>query len=232
MGNKSLKLLLIPILIFMCSCTRYPGYFTSEHYNYAYGIIEDGKVDRREIPRDDVFAINKYILKEYGVFLAWPVLIISFDIDENLEEIPNEIKFYDDIIITIDGKKHILPKEQIEIYQEYEGPKNRWYYRLKPLPKELKPTRISGNLLGLDPKELKTLKDEYILDLGEIEILRDGKIVRERREIPAFLMKKVYQRYKEWTILYGARGLIYRGWAVDYTEEVMEDKEKKFYMNE
>ena len=85
------------------------------------------------------------------------------------------IKFYDDFKMTINGKEYTIPKEKIE---EKEIKWNDGSITVKyKYP-------VSVNIL-------KTDDNEYILDIGEIEIVdKTGKIIKPKEKIPTLLFKK------------------------------------------
>ena len=105
------------------------------------------------------------------------------------------IKFYNDFKMTVNGKEYIIPKEKIR-YSAYD-------YDLE-----------------LPVKITHTNYNEYILDIGEIEIIdTDGKIIRPRTKIPPILFKKTINRTYVNDITGNDYDVYYRGWAEDYPKD-------------
>ena len=58
---------------------------------------------------------------------------------------------------------------------------------------------------------LKTDDNEYILDIGEIEIVdKTGKIIKPKEKIPTLLFKKTVY------VVLADKGIKYNGWVEDY----------------
>ena len=107
--------------------------------------------------------------------------------------------------MTVNGKEYIMPKEKIR-YSAYD-------YDLE-LPVKIKNTNYN----------------EYILDIGEIEIIdTDGKIIRPRTKIPPILFKKTIYRTFVNDITGSDYDVYYRGWAEDYPKDP--STLKKMYNN-
>ena len=105
------------------------------------------------------------------------------------------IKFYDDFKMIINGKEYTIPKEKIE---EKEIKWNDGSITVKyKYP-------VSVNIL-------KTDDNEYILDIGEIEIVdKTGKIIKPKEKIPTLLFKKTVY------VVLADKGIKYNGWVEDY----------------
>ncbi len=107
--------------------------------------------------------------------------------------------------MTVNGKEYIMPKEKIR-YSAYD-------YDLE-LPVKITDTEYN----------------EYILDIGEIEILdKNGKIIRPKTKIPPILFKKtIFRRFIN-DITGSDYDVYYRGWAEDYPKDP--STLKKMYNN-
>ena len=199
MIKNSFKLIISIILIITTSaCSsnsnsfwEFKPHFSTGTYIDAYAIIEDGKVNRMGIPKEDIDKMNDIINDKYGIqFIDDNRIYALKDFGKNYR-----IKFYNDFKMTVNGKEYIISKEKIR-YSEYD-------YDLK-----------------LPVKIAHTDYDEYILDIGEIEIIdTDGKIIRPRTKIPPILFKKTIYR----TFVNDINGydfdVYYRGWAEDYPKD-------------
>ena len=122
-----------------------------------------------------------------------------------MNELLLRIKFYNDFKMTVNGKEYIIPKEKIR-YSAYD-------YDLE-----------------LPVKIAHTNYNEYILDIGEIEIIdTDGKIIRPRTKIPPILFKKTINRTYVNDITGSDYDVYYNGWAEDYPKDP--STLKKMYNN-
>jgi len=133
--------------------------------------------------------------------------IDAYAIIENgkINRINYRIKFYNDFKMIVNGKEYIIPKEKIR-YSAYD-------YDLE-----------------LPVKITNTNYNEYILDIGEIEIIdTDGKIIRPRTKIPPILFKKTIYRTFVNDITGSDFDVYYRGWAEDYPKDP--STLKKMYNN-
>ncbi len=195
--NRVLKVLqILFVSLILCGCSRVAQYV---NIHRAYGIIKDGKIDRMQIPRDDLNRMNRIIREEYGIMFNTNYRIYAlYSIQK-----AHYIKFYDDIILTIKDEKYTIPKEHIKesLGRLNEGPEYSY-----------------ANDVSVDIKDPKF--NDLILNLGEIEIVdKDGEIVRPRRKIPPILFKKVYFKVRH-TGTFGFKyDLLYWGWAEDYQED-------------
>ena len=192
---KFIVLIILVITTSACSSNSnsfwgFKPHFSTGTYIDAYAIIENGKINRMGIPKKDIDKMNDIINDKYGIRFIDDERIAPKDYNENYR-----IKFYNDFKMTVNGKEYIMSKEKIR-YSAYD-------YDLE-LP--IKITHTNYN--------------EYILDIGEIEIIdTDGKIIRPRTKIPPILFKKTIYR----TFVNDINGynldVYYRGWAEDYPKD-------------
>ena len=209
MIKNSFKFIVLIILVFIinaCSSNSnsfwgFKPHFSTGTYIHSYAIIEDGKVNRMGIPKKDIDKMNDIINDKYG---------IRFIDDDRIYALKGggenyRIKFYNDFKMTVNGKEYIIPKEKIR-YSAYD-------YDLE-----------------LPVKITNTNYNEYILDIGEIEIIdTDGKIIRPRTKIPPILFKKTIYRTFVNDITGSDFDVYYRGWAEDYPKDP--STLKKMYNN-
>ena len=201
---KNKNLILILLLLMFCSCIKLeakPKMRTYVYINVAYGIIENGKVNRMGIPREDTYKMNEEVFKKYGIrFTHYYALRAPMDANWSKN---NYIKFYNDMKLIINDKEYIIPKEQIKI--DSLNSKNGPVYSFKPVPIDIKHTK----------------DNELIIDIGEIEILdKDGKIVKSKTKIPPILFKKIYATVKYNNIKGTDQETLYNGWAEDFPEDL------------
>ena len=209
MIKNSFKFIVLIILVFIinaCSSNSnsfwgFKPHFSTGTYIHSYAIIEDGKVNRMGIPKKDIDKMDSIINDKYG---------IQFIDDDRIYALKGggenyRIKFYNDFKMTVNGKEYIIPKEKIR-YSAYD-------YDLE-----------------LPVKITNTNYNEYILDIGEIEIIdTDGKIIRPRTKIPPILFKKTIYRTFVNDITGSDFDVYYRGWAEDYPKDP--STLKKMYNN-
>ena len=209
MIKNSFKFTVLIILVFIinaCSSNSnsfwgFKPHFSTGTYIHSYAIIEDGKVNRMGIPKKDIDKMDSIINDKYG---------IQFIDDNRIYALKGggenyKIKFYNDFKMTVNGKEYIMPKEKIR-YSAYD-------YDLE-----------------LPIKITNTNYNEYILDIGEIEIIdTDGKIIRPRTKIPPILFKKTIYRTFVNDITGSDYDVYYRGWAEDYPKDP--STLKKMYNN-
>jgi len=209
MIKNSFKFIILTILVIIanaCSSNSnsfwgFKPHFSTGTYIHSYAIIEDGKVNRMGIPKKDIDKMDSIINDKYG---------IQFIDDNRIYALKGggenyKIKFYNDFKMTVNGKEYIMPKEKIR-YSAYD-------YDLE-LP--IKITHTNYN--------------EYILDIGEIEIIdTDGKIIRPRTKIPPILFKKTIYRTFVNDITGSDYDVYYRGLAEDYPKDP--STLKKMYNN-
>ena len=209
MIKNSFKFIISIILIMTtsaCSSNNFWGlfkpHFLTGTYIDAYAIIEDGKINRMGIPKEDIDKMDNIINNKYGIrFINDERIYALKGGDENYE-----IKFYNDFKMTVNGKEYIMPKEKIREYSD-----NNYFCDL--------PIEITN-----------TEYNEYILDIGEIEIIdTDGKIIRPRTKIPPILFKKTIYRTFVNDITGSDYDVYYRGWAEDYPKDP--STLKKMYNN-
>ena len=199
MLKNSFKFIVLIILVFIinaCSSNSnsfwgFKPHFSTGTYIHSYAIIEDGKVNRMGIPKKDIDKMDSIINDKYG---------IQFIDDDRIYALKGggenyKIKFYNDFKMTVNGKEYIMPKEKIR-YSAYD-------YDLE-LPVKITDTEYN----------------EYILDIGEIEILdKNGKIIRPKTKIPPILFKKTINRTYVNDITGYNYDVYYNGWAEDYPKD-------------
>ena len=200
MIKNSFKFIILTILVIIvnaCSSNSnsfwgFKPHFLTGTYINSYAIIEDGKINRMGIPKEDIDKMDNIINNKYGIrFINDERIYALKGGDENYE-----IKFYNDFKMTVNGKEYIMSKEKIR-----ESDYNNYFY---DLPIEIRRTNYN----------------EYILDIGEIEIIdTDGKIIRPRTKIPPILFKKtIFRRFVN-DINGNNYDVYYRGWAEDYPKD-------------
>ena len=208
MIKNSFKFIILIILVIItnaCSSNSksfwgFKPHFSTGTYIHSYAIIEDGKVNRMGIPKKDIDKMDSIINDKYGIQFIDDDRIAPKDHNENYR-----IKFYNDFKMTVNGKEYIIFKEKIR-YSAYD-------YDLE-----------------LPVKITNTNYNEYILDIGEIEIIdTDGKIIRPRTKIPPILFKKTINRTYVNDITGSDYDVYYRGWAEDYPKDP--STLKKMYNN-
>ena len=209
MIKNNFKFIVLIILVFIvnaCSSNSnsfwgFKPHFSTGTYIDAYAIIENGKINRMGIPKKDIDKMNDIINDKYG---------IRFIDDDRIYALKGggenyRIKFYNDFKMIVNGKEYIIPKEKIR-YSAYD-------YDLE-----------------LPVKITNTNYNEYILDIGEIEIIdTDGKIIRPRTKIPPILFKKTIYRTFVNDITGSDYDVYYRGLAEDYPKDP--STLKKMYNN-
>lgn len=209
MIKNSFKFIVLIILIFIinaCSSNSnsfwgFKPHFSTGTYIHSYAIIEDGKVNRMGIPKKDIDKMDSIINDKYGIQFIDNRIYALKGGGENYK-----IKFYNDFKMTVNGKEYIMSKEKIR-----QSVYNTYHYDL--------PIKITN-----------TNYNEYILDIGEIEIIdTDGKIIRPRTKIPPILFKKTIYRTFVNDITGSDYDVYYRGWAEDYPKDP--STLKKMYNN-
>ena len=209
MLKNSFKFIVLIILVFIinaCSSNSnsfwgFKPHFSTGTYIDAYAIIENGKINRMGIPKKDIDKMNDIINDKYEIRFIDDERIAPKDYNENYR-----IKFYNDFKMTVNGKEYIMSKEKIR-----QSVYNTYHY---DLPIKIKNTNYN----------------EYILDIGEIEIIdTDGKIIRPRTKIPPILFKKTINRTYVNDITGSDYDVYYRGWAEDYPKDP--STLKKMYNN-
>ena len=208
MIKNSFKFTVLIILVFIinaCSSNSnsfwgFKPHFSTGTYIHSYAIIENGKINRMGIPKKDIYKMDSIINDKYGIRFIDDDRIAPKDYNENYR-----IKFYNDFKMTVNGKEYIMPKEKIR-YSAYD-------YDLE-LPVKITDTEYN----------------EYILDIGEIEILdKNGKIIRPKTKIPTILFKKTINRTYVNDITGSDYDVYYNGWAEDYPKDP--STLKKMYNN-
>ena len=197
MIKNSFKFIISIILILTTSaCSSnsfwvFKPHFSTTPYIHSYAIIEDGKINRMGIPKEDIYKMDNIINNKYGIRFINDEQIYALKGGKN-----HEIKFYNDFKMTVNGKEYIMPKEKIREYSD-----NNYFCDL--------PIEITN-----------TEYNEYILDIGEIEIIdTDGKIIRPRTKIPPILFKKTIFRIYENDMMGSNYDVYYNGWAEDYPKD-------------
>ena len=209
MIKNSFKFIVLIILVFIvnaCSSNSnsfwgFKPHFSTGTYIHSYAIIEDGKVNRMGIPKKDIDKMDSIINDKYGIQFIDNRIYALKGGGENYK-----IKFFNDFKMTVNGKEYIMSKEKIR-----QSVYNTYHYDL--------PIKITN-----------TNYNEYILDIGEIEIIdTDGKIIRPRTKIPPILFKKTIYRTFVNDITGSDYDVYYRGWAEDYPKDP--STLKKMYNN-
>ena len=203
---KFIVLIILVIIANACSSNSnsfwgFKPHFSTGTYIDAYAIIENGKINRMGIPKKDIDKMDSIINDKYGIqFIDDDRIYALKGSGENYK-----IKFYNDFKMTVNGKEYVISKEKIR-YSAYD-------YDLE-----------------LPVKITNTNYNEYILDIGEIEIIDiDGKIIRPRTKIPPILFKKTINRTYVNDITGSDYDVYYRGWAEDYPKDP--STLKKMYNN-
>ena len=163
----------------------------------VYGIVENDKVNRMGLSKiyvDKMYEINMHKMEH----IIGEKYKMRFDSPTEIKTYTEQIyyiKFYDNFKMTINGKEYTIPREKIEEKE------NKWNdgsitveYKY-PVPINI----------------LETHDNEYILDIGEIEIVdKNGKVIKAKEKIPPLLFKKsVY-------VVLADKGIKYDGWVEDY----------------
>ena len=209
MIKNSFKFIILTILVIIanaCSSNSnsfwgFKPHFSTGTYIHSYAIIEDGKVNRMGIPKKDIDKMDSIINDKYGIQFIDNRIYALKGGGENYK-----IKFYNDFKMTVNGKEYIMSKEKIR-----QSVYNTYHYDL--------PIKITN-----------TNYNEYILDIGEIEIIdTDGKIIRPRTKIPPILFKKTIYRTFVNDITGSDYDVYYRGLAEDYPKDP--STLKKMYNN-
>lgn len=168
-----------------------------------YAIIKDGKYYRVGVEEKsetnknnktkEILGLKSEIIKNYGVKIS------EYDIFSTINYADTYIKFYNDIKIIVNGKKFILPKNKI-VMNEDKNFSPKYNFR-----------DIGVNIIKLD---------EFIIDIGEIEIV-DSKanIIKQRVKVPPILFKKTYYFYKVNDYNGNDYDLYFYGWAEDFPED-------------
>ena len=199
MIKNSFKFIVLIILVFIINASSsnsksfwgFKPHFSTDTYIDAYAIIEDGKVNRMGIPKKDIDKMGSIITDKYGIRFIDDRIYALKGSDKNYK-----IKFYNDFKMTVNGKEYIMSKEKIR-----QSVSDTYYYDLP-----IKITRTNYN--------------EYILDIGEIEIIdTDGKIMRPKTKIPPILFKKTIYRTFVNDITGSDYDVYYIGWAEDYPKD-------------
>lgn len=216
MKNKIFNLLFLLIIIFSftgCFGLKFKPY--SKTYVYTemiYGILKNGKVDRMNIPENDIDKMKLLFSQKYGIrfhneyntVVAPKMYNKDYDINTEFGK-KQYIKFYDNIKVTIGEKTFIISKEKI-VLNEIE--KGAIFYEY-PAPIDI----------------INSSYNDVIVDLGTVEIYDEtGKIQRPKRKIPPVLIKKTYLILRYNNIMQTSQDTLYRGWAEDCPIELQKQK--------
>lgn len=216
MKNKIFNLLFLLIIIFSftgCFGLKFKPY--SRTYVYTemiYGILKNGKVDRMNIPENDIDKMRLLFSQKYGIrfhneyntVVAPKMYNKHYNINTEFGK-KQYIKFYDNIKVTIGEKTFIIPKEKI-VLNEIE--KGAIFYEYS-VPIDI----------------INSSYNDVIVDLGTIEIYDEtGKIQRSKRKIPPVLIKKTYLILRYNNIMQTSQDTLYRGWAEDCPIELQKQK--------
>ena len=175
---KFIVLIILVIITSACSSNSasfwgFKPHFSTGTYIHSYAIIENGKINRMGIPKKDIDKMGEIIYEKYGIRFIDDNQIYADNYIYSAENSNKKykIKFYNDFKMIVNGKEYIMSKEKIR-----QSVYNTYHYDL--------PIKITN-----------TNYNEYILDIGEIEIIdTDGKIIRSRTKIPPILFKKTIYR--------------------------------------
>lgn len=171
-----------------------PQFITYIYKNNAYAIIENNNINRMGIKKDDIRKMDGIIKEKYKISF----LNDSIYSNKNSTETFN-INFFNDLKYTVNGKEYVIPKEKIRKGIQF----NEITYIYEP------PIDI-----------IKTNDNEYILDIGEIEITdSNGTVILKRKKIPPILFKKTYYRIFAKDPHLSDYDVYYDGWAEDYPKE-------------
>ena len=193
---KFTVLIILVIITSACSSNSasfwgFKPHFSTGTYIDAYAIIENGKINRMGIPKKDIDKMNDIINDKYGIRFIDDERIAPKDYNENYR-----IKFYNDFKMIVNGKEYIIPKEKIR--------------------------KMNNGICFIEPPvSITTTNDnEYILDIGEIEITdSEGKVWKSRKKIPPILFKKtIFRRFINDINGYNY-DVYYIGWAEDYPKD-------------
>lgn len=198
MKNRIFYFILFSIMFIFSACSglfKFKPYFITFVYSHGvYGILENEKVNRMGVPKNNIDKMDYIISNKYGIKFNTGNRIYA---NEDSQTYYN-IKFYNDLKFILNGKEYIIQKEKIKIREDKSVIKYEY-----PIPVDI----------------TKNDENEYILDIGEIEILdRDGKIIKNKEKIPPFLFKKTLY------VSLISKNIYYNGWAEDYPGNLNELK--------
>lgn len=185
-----------------------PHIATYAHSMEIYGILENGKVNKMGVAKNDVYSVGNKIDDLYGIIFISPSKIYA---REN-SKVKYFIKFYDNFKIQINGKIYIIPKEKIKLIENNPNQGDIFYDFDFPV--------------DLYSSESKEKIKSFIFEVGKIEVIsKEGKIIKSRRKIPPLIFKRVKVREKvlDWAG-YNTK-TYYEGWEENY-HEYDESKEK------
>ena len=201
MKNRIKHLALFTIMFIFSACSglfKFKPYFITFVYSHGvYGILENEKVNRMGVPKNNIDKMDYIISNKYGIKFNTGNRIYA---NEDSRTFYN-IKFYNDLKFILNGKEYIIPKEKIVREERDQG--DIWIEYSYPAPVDI----------------TKTNDDSYILEIGEIEILdKNRKVIKAKEKIPPLLFKKTMVRALKKNFI-GSEDIYYRGWVEDYPKD-------------
>lgn len=203
MKNKVILVVMFILTFIVNACSHngknlwgFKPHFSTRTFIKPYAIVENGKINRMELPKEDMNKMARKIYINYGILFVSEDTIYSYE---------NRVKFYSDFKMIVGEKEYIIPKENIKERSEVVSqPRETRYEYFYDLPVDI----------------IKTDSNEFILDIGEIEILSpDEKVIKSKRKIPPILFKKAITREFINHYLGADNDVYYRGWAEDYPKD-------------
>lgn len=171
-----------------------PQFITYVYKNNSYAVIENKNINRMGIEKNDINKMDEIIKEKYKISFLNDRIYSNKNANETFN-----INFFNDLKYTVNGKEYIIPKEKIGKSKQF----NQTTYIYNP------PIDI-----------IKTDDFEFILDIGEIEIIdSDGTVIMKRKKIPPILFKKTYYRIFAKDPHLSDYDVYYDGWAEDYPKE-------------
>ena len=200
---KFIVLIILVIIVNACSSNSnsfwgFKPHFSTGTYIDAYAIMENGKINRMGIPKKDIDKMEEIIYEKYGIRFIDDNQIYADNYIYSAENSNKKYKinFYTDLKMIVNSREYIIPKEKIR--------------------------KMNNGICFIElPVSITTTNDnEYILDIGEIEITdSEGKVWKSRKKIPPILFKKtIFRRFIN-DINGNNYDVYYRGWAEDYPKD-------------
>ena len=113
MKNRIKYLTLFTIMFIFSACSglfKFKPYFITFVYSHGvYGILENEKVNRMGVPKNNIDKMDYIISNKYGIKFNTGNRIYA---NEDSRTFYN-IKFYNDLKFILNGKEYIIPKEKI-----------------------------------------------------------------------------------------------------------------------